>query len=66
MNDMYAFPVPHPSNYNGMSYRQWLIGQALVGAMAFPGTTRIEHIAQGAIQVADAVIAMLDAEKKNV
>jgi hypothetical protein len=50
----------------GMTYREWLIGQALAGTCAFSygedGGYLIEHSARLAIGAADAVLAALEAE----
>lgn len=47
----------------GMTYRQWLIGQALVGLCVDHFDT--ESIAACSIKHADTIIAKLDAEEKN-
>lgn len=55
-----AFPVPDPYGRPGMTYRQWLIGQALSNIDAsnyYP-----KDAADLAIKVADAVIEKLMVE----
>ncbi len=54
LGDQPAFALdPNPAAWRGMTYRQWLIGQALMGAMSNPDTvksnfdnTALEIIAQ--------------------
>lgn len=46
----------------GISYRHWLIGQALTGITADPQMEEAERAARFAVLCADAVIAALDAE----
>ena len=45
----------------GMTYRQWLIGQALAGACSIPGNPK--HAADHAVMCADAVIERLKTEE---
>ena len=53
----------------GMSYRQWLIGQALMGAEASninnanQSSMTAADVAEYSIRVADAVIDLLDKER---
>ncbi len=61
-----------PPYENGMTYRQWLIGQALMGQCANPQpyacSNRAESadkLAKWSIDCADAIIARLDAEAKS-
>jgi hypothetical protein len=53
-----AFPCSAPPR-DGMTYRQWLIGQALAG---LEGLGTPDKLAGIAIQIADAVLAKLDIE----
>ena len=69
----HAFPVPgFPSDPNyslpqdGMTLRQWYVGQALAGLMANPRTVTTSHKAdaEACIQAADAIIAELEKEER--
>ena len=57
-----AFPVNLNESQRGMSYRMWLIGQALAGACASNIPTS-EEAALYAITAADDVIKQLSEEK---
>lgn len=58
-----AFPIPDGPEDCGMTYRQWLIGMALMGLTPLNhATAGIREIAKMAIACADAVISELDAE----
>ncbi|EHK57663.1 hypothetical protein [Allomesorhizobium alhagi] len=57
-----AFPVVPPDakiqGSSGMTYRQWLVGQAIAGCAHSGGSTsQCEHMAANAHRIADAVIA---------
>ena len=56
-----AFPVPVPYHADGLTYREWLIGMALVGAAS--RDTFSTSTAREAIFLADAVLAQLAAEE---
>ena len=49
----------------GMTYRQWLIGQAVAGILADPGVSDLARAATSAIAVADHIIRQLDEEEKK-
>lgn len=48
----------------GMTYRQWLLGQALAGNLAYPGTS-VEGAVDASFSAADLVIETLDSEKED-
>lgn len=48
-----------------MSFRQYLIGQALAGLCASPDYASYVQVAHEAIKVADMVLNNLESEKKN-
>lgn len=68
IGDYKAFPM-HPASLDnsalqkrqGMTLRQYYIGCALTGLLAYPN--EIENIEAAAIRVADNLISLLDAEK---
>lgn len=52
IGDRPAFATdPNPAAYEGMTYRQWLIGQALMDAMAHPYAFDVEHVFKSTEQV---------------
>lgn len=65
IRDRQAFPV---GGCPGMTYRQWLIGQALRGILSHPvigsyrGDSMRPEVAARAIEAADAVCMALDME----
>lgn len=56
-----AFPRSGIRELDGMTYRQWLIGQIL-GAVPATISLSKEAIADSVVLLADAIIARLDAE----
>jgi len=72
IGDRQAFPVSDglETGFDGMTYRQYLIGQALSRtgdkyAMDHPSDTRDHIIAIDAIGSVDAALAILDAENEK-
>jgi len=69
IGDQPAFPTLHIGRCAGMTLRQWLIGKALTGNLAWsPGDGCLGYesgmeAAGVAIEAADAVITRLDAER---
>jgi hypothetical protein len=47
----------------GMTYRQWLIGQALAGAMSGPGAAAPSQAANRAVAAADAALSYEEATR---
>jgi hypothetical protein len=65
LGDRPAFPVWSITTQNwheGMTYRQWLIGQSLMGQRSYMGSAHAETVARDAIADADAIIRRLDME----
>jgi len=67
-----AFPVYDGENTfgvagssDGMTYRQWLIGQIVGGFAASDLNLDTERIALASIEFGDAIIAALDEEANN-
>ncbi len=58
-----AFPVNLNESKRGMSYRMWLIGQALAGSCACENIPDSDDAARFAIDASDAVIKQLSEEK---
>lgn len=61
IGSMRAFPK---RNQHGMTYRQWLIGEALKGFCAIPAYTAKER-AQAAIKQVDTILDLMEEENES-
>lgn len=61
MNDSTAFPASHPVACQGMTKREWLAAQAMIGILANPATLNPvpSEIAEAAVAHADAVLSQV-------
>lgn len=65
IGDRYVHPF-EDHHFPGMTYRHWLIGQALCGLLDDPGASMyVTAAAKTAIRAADAILVELDKERNT-